>query len=130
MEDLVEWLRTQLDEDERIARDAADELEGLELGGEWRYDGRSVETARERTMVAVGSQDFMEPGIGGYIAAHDPARVLREIDAKRELLRQYEHLKHDVMPDDLTGVWALEAALRAFALVYAHRPGYREEWRP
>ncbi|MFJ7100157.1 DUF6221 family protein [Streptomyces albogriseolus] len=130
MDELVRWLGVQLDEDERIARVAANELEGLELGSEWRYDGRSVETVRERTMVAVGSQDFMEPGVGGHVAEHDPARVLREIDAKRELLRQYEHLKYEVMPDDLTGVWAFEAVLRAHALVYAGRPGYRDEWRP
>lgn len=85
MDELVRWLGVQLDEDDRIARAAADELEGLELGSEWRYDGRSVETVRERTMVAVGSQDFMEQGVGGHVAEHDPVRELREIDAKREL---------------------------------------------
>lgn len=34
------------------------------------------------------------------------------------------------MPDDLSGVWAFEAVLRAHAVVYAGRPGYRKEWRP
>lgn len=85
--ELVDFLRARLDEDETAARAAADELGGLTLGGEWRYDGRCVEAVRERDMVAVGSQDFMEPGVGEHIARHDPARVLAEVEAKREMLR-------------------------------------------
>jgi hypothetical protein len=84
--DLVQWLGARLDEDTARATAAIDELDGPSLGADWRYDGRSVETVRERTMVAVGSQDFMEPGVGTHIAEWDPARVLREIDAKRKLL--------------------------------------------
>ena len=142
MGDLARWLGEQLDEDERIALAAADELEGLELGGSWSYDGHYVETVSERTMVAVGSQDFMTPGVGQHIAVHDPARVLREIDAKRQLLKLHA-------PSDL-GTWVGDdedetpacrtcgnltarfpcRTLRLLALPYADRPGYREEWAP
>jgi hypothetical protein len=147
-EDLVEWLREQLDEDERIARAAADELEGPELGGEWRYDGRSVETVRERTMVAVGSQDLMELGVGRHIARHDPARVLREIEAKRRRLERHTPQMNIGVDSDENdpstyvpacsicqttvvnpGDWPCEE-LRDDAAVYADRPGYRAAWRP
>ncbi|SHI67709.1 DUF6221 family protein [Streptomyces sp. 3214.6] len=139
MDDLVQWLRAQLDEDDRIARAAAEELEGLELGGEWWYDGQYVETVREHTMVAVGSQDFMDPATGRHIAEWDPARVLREIDAKRQLVCAYEEAVsafNDSGPaltsyDRLTGsVSSLRRAIELLALPYADRPGYREEWRP
>ncbi|MFF7485615.1 DUF6221 family protein [Streptomyces luteogriseus] len=151
MDELVGWLRAQLDEDERVARAAADELEGPELGGEWRYDGQYVETARERTMVAVGSQDLMEPGCGEHIARHDPARVLREIDAKRQLLDDYEttaRIRDEAAarikaagdhpdPKDLD-TWdraqreaaIFEGPVKLAASPSSDRPGYREEWRP
>jgi hypothetical protein len=138
--DLVQWLGDRLTEDEELARAAADELDGLSLGGEWRYDGRSVETIPERTMVAVGSQDFMEPGTGTHIAAHDPARVLREIEAKRAVVARYEFACREAIRVDLSEeereTWirvggALQAVVIQLAAPYADRPGYRaEEWAP
>jgi len=107
MGELVEWLRAQLAEDERIAR-AADAAK--EDGWWW---GPESESPAER-----------------HIAAHDPARVLRDIDAKRDLLRFAEGV-HDHHETFTAGVAArLEETLRLFALAYADRPGYREEWAP
>lgn len=77
--------------------------------------------------------DEDEAGTRDCLASDEPnvsERDLGDIAAKRELLRQYEHLKHDVRPDDLTGVWAFEAVLRAFAAAYADHPEYNEAWRP
>ncbi|WP_052479813.1 DUF6221 family protein [Streptomyces sp. NBRC 110035] len=125
MDELVQWLGEQLDADAAHAMAAAEEL-----GPGWYYDDGFVLARGEGDLVATGSQDFLELKYGEHIAAHDPARVLREIGAKRQLLRQYEHLKYEVTPDDLSGVWALEAILYAFAAVYVDRPGFREEWRP
>jgi hypothetical protein len=129
--DLVQWLTAALDDDERIARAAADELGGTPLGAEWRYDDRSVETSRERDLVAVGSQDFMEPRVGAHIAEHDPARVLREIAAKRKriALHQPEPGQHP----DFCGYDKHELPclpLRLEAAPYEDRPGYQEAWRP
>jgi hypothetical protein len=132
MDDLVQWLRAQLDEDERIAR-AAQRQHG---GGEWaaRADASGIVAVEglpvraDEPIPVVLHPDEDETSV--HVAEHDPARVLREIDAKRKLLRQYEHLKYDVMPDDMSGVLTLEAILRAHAAVYNARPGYCEEWRP
>ncbi|MFF3928245.1 DUF6221 family protein [Streptomyces hirsutus] len=153
MDELVRWLGQQLDTDERIARAAADELGGLPLGGEWTYDGQYVLAAHERGLVAVGSQDFMTVENGRHIAEHDPARALREIDAKREVIAKYtkavermaelaslcERLKADgkdtFMPemDRATAIHrrdVLHEVLQLHALPYADRPGFKESWRP
>jgi hypothetical protein len=53
-----------------------------------------------------------------------PARVLREIDAKRQIVERYAWLREH---GDTGGTaWVLPL----LALPYADRPGYREEWRP
>jgi len=132
VDDLVEWLRAQLDEDERIARAAA-----REGGPAWQYDGHAVLTRREGDLVAVGSQDFLELERGNHIAAHDPARVLRETAAKRRMVEAYERTSHGERTaphDDMRDVARAKVdswrfALRLLALSYGDRSGYREEWR-
>lgn len=142
VEDLVQWLGTQLDEDAARATEAAEEL-----GPEWYYDDGFVLARREDDMVVTGSQDFLEAERGRFIAAHDPARVLREIDVKRQLVKLHGRATlragGGAQYFDTTTVcrscepnyqfpelsWPC-ATLRLLALSYADRPGYREEWRP
>ncbi|MFD5709508.1 DUF6221 family protein [Streptomyces pharetrae] len=137
MDDLLRWLRAQLDEDERIAR-AATLGPWVQSGiGDygWTVDfgrpGSGVETAD--TEQGLADADF--------IAAHDPARVLREIDAKRWIIDECAHwygklAKEAVAPSPAPFpalgevLDAVTPILRALALPYADRPGYREEWRP
>ncbi|MFJ4712705.1 DUF6221 family protein [Streptomyces sp. NPDC088785] len=124
-DDLVQWLGEQLDEDERIARAAT--------AGPWTQSG-------------IGEYGwgvaFSVPGAGveandsdqgradaDFIAAQDPARVLREIDAKRELLVWLVR-KDDWALDNDLWTWDSDDALLLLALPYADRPGYREEWKP
>ena len=103
MDDLVRWLGDQLTEDERIARAA----EASKEDG-WRW-GPDSESAAER-----------------HIAEWGPARVLREIDAKRDLLVFAKGI-HDHHATFTTGVYArLEQVLRLYALAYKGRPGYAE----
>lgn len=94
MDDFVRWFRAQLDEDERIARAAT----WCEDAASWHaepspYDTRGkmqrwyVEDAMDDGVVShvdpVASDD---EGVARHIAEWDPARVLREIDTKRQLL--------------------------------------------
>lgn len=110
MEDLVPWLRAQLDEDERVAREALPGSSDMEryLAGLPRYEPRD-----------------------SHIARHDPARVLREVEAKRAIIDQYvrdsdsDHWEARLAADDFG-----EDAVRLLAAVYADRPGHREEWKP
>ncbi|WP_405634438.1 DUF6221 family protein [Streptomyces sp. NBC_00056] len=150
MDDLVQWLGAQLDEDERLAR-AATLGPWVQSGiGDygWTVDfgrpGAGVETAD--TEQGLADADF--------IAAHNPARVLREIDAKRRILAPYAAALEqrqvirarmrrviDSDPDEFGRLHrkenrlidvaeSLAPVVALLALPFADRPGYREEWRP
>lgn len=157
MNDLVQFLTACLDEDERIARAATP--------GPWSDQGGYVTDVGPDGLPRVqvtdyGTQDG-EPeednpqgrADSAHIAVWDPARVLREIDAKRQIIRLHEITveKTRVTPfDPYTGErnpdeydvtcaicgWVSDdrtsacLTLRLLALPYADRPGYREEWRP
>jgi hypothetical protein len=153
--DLVQWLGGQLDEDERIAREATP--------GPWQ----NVPTARHHATASGRSEEavFASPPDTGamvvaatgeaserrnlinaeFIAAHDPARVLREIEAKRRMITEVAaahasaiDMEHACCHDPeqiLAGECEQHAPndlplLRLLALPYADRPGYEEGWAP
>lgn len=129
MDDLVKWLGEQLDEDERVATAASVRSSEWIVNGAWSLEGEQH--------TVVGDEDaFCHSYNAAHIAAHDPARVLREIDAKRQLLDWYEQRatidSRGEDPDDYENVTGstLETVMQTLAAVYADRPGYREEWRP
>lgn len=150
MDELVRWFGEQLDEDERIAR-AATLGPWIQSGiGDygWTVDfgrpGAGVETADSDQGLA--DADF--------IATHNPARVLRETDAKRHIVDMCATALHDraVLRERMRAVihsdpeefgqlhqqesrlieeaQRLSPVIRLLALPYADRPGYREDWRP
>jgi hypothetical protein len=157
MDDLVQWLGAQLDEDERIARAAA-WLPGGVPGEQWRVSGSHGDAGgiywsitnvgsdidRVPTIEMVGSG--MSGGgahteeVATHIAAHDPARVLREIDADRMLLAGYEKATNAYPADSIAYDYESEVGrartatlawvVRLRAARFADRPGYREEWAP
>ncbi|WHM30230.1 DUF6221 family protein [Streptomyces sp. BPPL-273] len=133
MDDLVQWLRAQLDADEQIARAADGELSAV--------------------FTRIGSFDPEMADDERHIMTHQPARVLREIDAKRQVIDSYavavervadrsaelDRLKarrYDTLMTEMDLTTAIHqrdtlgGVLRLLALPYADRPGFREEWRP
>jgi hypothetical protein len=133
-DDLLRWLGEQLDEEERVARAA---------GGRWReLSGNWVTASDVDHRVAM----VLAAAERAHIVAHDPARVLREIEAKRELLKEHTvdgwTCSTCAMPEDFdedadgNREWSRRGqdfpcrTLRLAASVYADRPGYREDWRP
>jgi hypothetical protein len=106
-DDLLVWLREQLDEDERAAREAhiphpwysADDL------SKSHHDG------------GAGLNDFE----ADHIARWDPARVLREVEARRRMVEFALRLDYGTDEGDLQ---------RLLALPYSDHPGYRQEWAP
>jgi FAD/FMN-containing dehydrogenase len=101
MDELVQWLNEQLDADYAAA-------------------GRVAES--------------------GNVGVWSPGQVQREIDAKRRILAECAHwhgklAKEVVNPSPVPFpalgevLDAVTPILRALALPYADRPGYREEWR-
>ncbi|MFB6771126.1 DUF6221 family protein [Streptomyces sp. NPDC056337] len=126
MDELVQWLRAQLEEDERIA---IAPTQATWASKEWTFSVADGDPHVDLGTVHLDQVSSVNEPEMRHIAEHDPARVLRETAATWVLLTQYETLK-DGMPDDMTGVVALETSIRAKAAVYAHRPAYRDEWRP
>lgn len=117
MDELVQFLRARYAEEAEAARAAADRE------SDWWW-GPDAETAAER-----------------HIARHDPARVLRDIEAKRQLVGVHHAELIEVVNADReerSGYWCAECdgetfpcrTLRLLASVYADHPGYRVEWRP
>lgn len=101
---LVDFLRARFDEDEAPAR-AADAGLGNVLN-QVEYSDSAAE-ADER-----------------HIARHDPARVLREVEAKRRVVDRYSWLREHGDTGDMAWVLPLLAA------AYADHPDYRPEWAP
>ena len=59
--------------------------------------------------------------------------MLREVDAKRQILSRYEELRAASKEDGLIGDVTEEYQdflLRLLALPYADQPGYSDAWRP
>lgn len=95
MDDLIAFVAARLDEDEAAARAAVNFSYGVP---DWCDDG--------------------DPD-GVHIARHDPARVLREVEASRKLLVRYERLLEEqernkaalaelsaaIDREERTGVW-------------------------
>lgn len=131
MDDLVTWLRAQLDEDERVA------LVVPENARVWTLDGGTIHAGHPTDEVV----DWVHyDGAWEHIARHDPARVLAEVDAKRRILDEHAPEKHptgmrcSVCAEgpyyDATWYDAPCPTVRLIALPYAGRPGYRDEWKP
>jgi hypothetical protein len=141
--DLVEFLRARLDEDEAKAQKA---------GGNWWFDNAaglpdtySLDFGRFNAP-SVGFTDsaVIRPAEAEHIARYDPAHVLHEIACKRLILVDHTSM-HTVVDgfcveEDGRCTHAGEAmcswhgredcpTVRALALVYAGHPDYREAWR-
>lgn len=123
MNDLVIFLRAQLEEDERgggVEGDGHWECTStgvLDLGGIEGFDG-----------VVQGPRDAIY-----HMARHDPARVLAEVEAKRRILDVAVALA-ETQGDGPVGERLMKDAsdllLAHLCSAYAGQPGYREMWRP
>lgn len=130
-DELITWLRAQLDEDERVARGAiADDL-GQDGGFEdasWLDDPESRLTKFGRPAAAMIRRFAV------------PRRVLAEVEAKRRVLDEIADeatgLDMSVDNDRRVGSRDMEAEphlgdqlVRLLAQPYAGRSGWREAWR-
>ncbi|MER5894832.1 DUF6221 family protein [Streptomyces sp. NPDC001876] len=126
-DDLVEFLRARLDEvAELAARCAGDDC------GQWTAHGDSVDFCQ---MDLSG----IHPTIAQHVAFHDPAHVLRDVEAKRRVLARHvlspatgdPELPWDNRDDcQYDGDdWPCPDILD-LALPYADHPDHPEQWRP
>lgn len=105
MDDLIAFLKARLDEEESAAK-------------AWSTPF-SNPTAADRENRA---------------AQADPDRVLREAEAKRAILAEYERIAGSVKryPNNatITALGVAETMVRAAGTVYSDHPDYRSEWKP
>lgn len=139
---LVEFLAARLDEDEAAARAAT--------AGPWHDDGGCISSAGYQITdygaytradgEAEEWEERQQHADSAHIARHDPARVLREVAAKRaiiELADEASGLDQSVDLDRRVGTRDMEEEpfvgdliLRQLAAVYSDHEAYRDEWRP
>jgi hypothetical protein len=137
--DLVQWLSVQLDTDTTCAQAAPP--------GPWSMNsaGGIVDANGVRVICSVGGafdgrvSRWPEGPVVEHVLAHDPAQTLREIDARRRIVRAYEdavtsfgHTELGAAAHNLmTGsVNSLRYTVQLLAVSYEGRPGFKEEWRP
>lgn len=156
MSELVEFLKARVAEDEEVARAAIQEDRP---GSNWRWesseddspfgDGRPISDevqvslrtvenfstgiAGDLPAFVVGYAEEVDDGGGRHIARHDPARVLREITAKRRIIEDYQVARSALDQTDSRG--SLRAGSNAFfvaclalASVYSDHPDFSERW--
>jgi hypothetical protein len=114
VDELVQWLTAQLDEDQQAAEEALKRTTTTRrrIGGQWVED--TVQPPEWRR------------------SAWSPARVLREIDAKRRILAEHALNGWVCTTCDNGEVEQVFPCptLRILALPYADRPDFQEAWRP
>jgi hypothetical protein len=139
---LIEFLRERLHDDEYVALDCfgVNDRADMHTGTEpprWRYHEGSITSDDQHGTLRAKTWERE----GDHISRHDPARILREVEAGRRLLRMYEgaikeheHAQQYREPHERPQVSAfrraLEAAVKFRALSYTDHPEYRDEWRP
>ena len=140
MTDLIAFVSARLDEDEATARACADHdgyLEWLDSRAQASGD-HTIRTRPGSRVIARIRRDDVEGNFGrlldpdavaAFIACHDPAVTLREVEAKRAILNAYACTDGNSPRDRDRGRWdALCAAVRYLAAVYSDHPDYRQEW--
>lgn len=153
-EELIVFLGERLDEDERAAVGAG--------GGPWEVG--PAFGAREN-MVRIREQGVLVDSVGScaeqwafvgqtasipnwrenaaHIARHDPYRVLREVEGKRQIIEEWEAVlsavTDEVHTDPLLDTaqevtrdrsLAMAWVVKVLALSYSEHPDYQDEWTP
>ena len=139
VDDLAAFISARLSEDEAMAKAAAerqpyDEWDAVGAGGE---DDVALSNWRVVAIAIPGLKPEHSPAaraVMRHIARHDPARVLREVAAKRAIVARYgepfaglglgEQLQ---LSQERQGLWF---AVRELAAIWSDHPDYRAEWAP
>src|SRR5258708_4373565 len=126
MSDLAAFLTARLDEDE-VAAKAATNVYGADwnaqTGSEY-LPARVYGKGGRGRPVADPSRAYP----AGHIARHDPARGLREVKAKRAILKAGEGGGAMDFAEPPQFWAALDIAVRALAAVYSDHPDYDQAW--
>jgi hypothetical protein len=121
--DLATWLVEQIRIDIGLARGALWPIGADD--GRWRVDGQDVVNDSIAGPVAEGNS-----GAIAHIANWHPRRVLRDCEARHQVVRIHARSDRDLCTACEDPQHGACETLRTLALTYTDRAGYREEWRP
>jgi len=131
--DITEFLRARLDEDEKAARAAGGHVWGAMVVNEVHLDADVLRDHPElRSQQRIASTE--RPDQQDYIARHDPARALREVETKRRILDYCEKsrwVRNQTGEGDAYRVGetdAYETVVHQLAAVYADHPDFDPDW--
>lgn len=135
MTDLAQFLRARYTEQRALAEQASP--------GPWRVnpddpdDVLAADGVVAAEVFALSGNQLRSTAL--FIAAHDPAYALADLDAKRRILNEIVPAM-DGMDDRIDSEWGVGAMdpseyesvglLRLLALPYTDHPEYRPEWAP
>jgi hypothetical protein len=145
--DITEFVRARLDEDEAAAK-AWQSPPWREDATNWRVVGQReprYDNGRSETLTVIDvsgrAVDFAEAiqvrwdsngERAEHIARHDPARVLREVAAKRAIVAQHVAIPMRGIEAsscrECRSTWPC-STVRHFAAVWSDHPDYRAEWK-
>jgi len=151
IERLIRFVTERLDDDERVAREAGGDR-WVERGGEvvsaalaaGDYGPQGYWVASS-SFSCEGESEALHEGHGAHIARHDPARALRDVEAKRRILAGVAKWldPHPDRPCTNEGLFGVECELHAaaigrispevlplLAMVWTEHPDFDEAWRP
>jgi hypothetical protein len=128
MSDLTDFLLACITEDEAAAAHAAAESHGPA----WEWDGNPVGSVGPPPMRMAAD---LYSDVGAHIARWDPARVLAECDAKRQIVDYARacDTAADEQPDEPFpggSSYATTVMLRLLAVPYSGHEDFRPEWKP
>lgn len=136
---LVEFVTARLDDDEEIAL--------ATISVNIRADMKNDAAQPPRWLPEPGSSAIWDENgtrrvahtwarESAHIVRHDPARVLREVEAKRKLIQaiytgmaDYAANITESKGDDCGALEYRDELLELLALPYADHPDFRDEWR-
>lgn len=151
MDDLVEWYTEQLDADTRLVREQRCINCGnttVPIRSEVGVTGYTHGPNSASTDETSWEGQRCPGSLTGATPVQDSDRFLREVEAKRTVLKQWEEAAAawrtmaaiDDWPDEgrarleragySQAMGALWVAVATSALVYEDRPGFKESWRP
>ena len=89
-----------------------------EYSDDWLGPGRTL------CHVIFGAEE-VPSAVGGHIIRHDPARVLRDVEAKREILERHERRSGD---RQCQSCWPMRCDVYIMARPYRDHPEFQAQW--
>lgn len=149
MTNILEFLHARLDDEERIANAStggnwywdtteatdSDTDQGPWLRSDSLYEYTESRTGETKTTPEYVLSTWVNGAWGGltvdetdraHIVCHDPARVLRDVAAKRAVIAALMEIPAEHGKD--AGFRAIGKSIPAMAAVYADHPDYQKEW--